>query len=1005
MTSDFFLGFEIDDAGATIGKKLTIPSTLLTTHAVVLGASGSGKTVQCKTIIEEAILNDIPVIAVDPKGDISALGINFPQLKMEDALPFVQAEATDVGGDAKELATKAVTLYSEKLGQVYGTAEVVVTTMQRYAKKVRVLCVTPKNPAGVQVSETPEFERSKDDEMVDLNIQRLLDQCGFKNVLDTDKRVVFLHHLLQHLWEKGKHKVVTLNLLIENLLNPPIDKVGMIPVDQFVSKAILSEMANRLNSLMLKAAPGAPLDIEILLDITRQHVPPHITRLPELDKEKPTPIIVFDLRGLSEEAERQNFVSSILSAVHRWIWRKGGTKQLRALLYFDELYGFMPPVVKTPCKQGLLTLIKQARTFGLGLVLATQNPGDLDYRALANIESWFVGRLTSKVDIEKLQKALQSVFEARGGNLEEFKLLMSKIRGLNTSQFVFYSPKIGVKMMTTRWLLSYHRGPLVESEIKLITATVPEEKLIHHAAVKANADADETQNESAEGPEVEPHTKGHIAFPEFVELNPLDPNAILEGIGEEKATLKGYGEKFLGFHTIPKVEDLVSPLVHRLCLEDVLKQKKISVSVKNILPYYAPMLAYSVHVSIKESIKRGEKDVPLQVDYDIERVLDLRRGNEVDFGAEAAEDVHPWSLPVKHQKLGPDSRITRYLDISNINLKQFEDQLATYINQTPPGDIERLITIAIEKTAKTQRAGEESKISPKIKAMQDKFDKAKATIELATIKLQELREREKTLLTEKEKRQAEGKAFTAIENSLTSTRNQMNAQEAKVKMAEVTRVDLEKKLLELEKTKNVQSSGTLELSKLVPQSPEFAAFYHPHKDNIDFTERQIFWIPRARFIVTVKTTVNDEVKSRDLLLDLNLFNNLGDIECEACKGHPFPNIILPRAISPPRSVCPICLRVLCLDHLRDCSAPGCRVLSCEDHCYPCEEDGKFYCFDHIYKCASCGSLACDDHLYECRTCGHFICQNCVKVAVKLKTYQVRRCKLCPPEDTPENAQK
>ena len=975
---------------------------------MVLGASGSGKTVQCKTIIEEAILNDIPVIAIDPKGDISALGINFPSLKMEDALPFVHAEATDAGADATELATKMVALYSEKLGQVYGSAEVVTATMQKYAKKVRVLCVTPKNPAGVQVSETPEFERSKDDEMVDLNIQRILDQCGFKNVLDTDKRVVFLHHLLRHLWDKGKHKVVTLNLLIENILNPPIDKVGMILVDQFISKAVLSEIANRLNSLMLKAAPGVPLEIETLLDIACQHVPPYVASLPELDKEKPTPLIVFDLRGLGEEAERQNFVASVLSAVHRWIWRRGGTKQLRALLYFDELYGFMPPIVKTPCKQGLLTLIKQARTFGLGLVLATQNPGDLDYRALANIESWFVGRLTSKVDVEKVQKALQSVFEARGGNPEEFKTLMTKIRGLGTSQFVFYSPKMGVKMMATRWLLSYHRGPLIEAEIKLITAKVPEEKLVHRTEVESNVIPDDMQNEALETAEVAPHIKGHLAFPEFVELNPLNPDVILEGIGEEKSTLKGYDEKFLGFHTIPKVDDLVSPLIHRLCLEDLLKQKKISVSVKNVLPYYAPMLAYSVHVSIKESIKRGEKDVPLQVDYDIERVLDLRRGIEVDFGAEAVEDVHPWSLPVKHQKIGPDSRITRYFDISNLNVKILEDQLATYINQTPPGDIERLITTAIEKTANTQRAGEESKSSPKIKIMQDKFEKAKATIELTTIKLQELREREKTLVAEKAKRQAEGKAFTAIETSLTSARNQMNAHESKMKMAEVTRADLEQKLRELEKIKNVQSSGILEMSKLVPQSPEFAAFYRPHKDNIDITERQVFWIPRARFIVTLKSTVENEEIFRDILLDLNLFNNLGDVECETCKGRPFPNIILPRAISPPRSVCPICLRVLCFDHLRECSASGCRVLSCEDHSYPCDEDGKLYCFDHIFKCSSCGTLACDNHLYECKTCGHFICQNCVKVATKLKTYEVRRCKLCPnpPDaetDVPDNA--
>ncbi len=999
MGNELFLGSEINDAGVVTGNKITVQSTLFNTHAVILGASGSGKTVQCKTIIEEAILNDIPVIAIDPKGDISALGINFPLLKVEDALPFVQAEAADAGVDATELATKTVTLYTEKLTQVYGTLEVAIATMTRYAKKVRVICVTPKNPAGAQVSETPEFERSTDDEMTDLNIQRLLDQCGFKNVLDTDKRVVFLHHLLEYLWGKGKKKVVTLKLLIENILNPPIDKVGMISVDQFVPKAVLSEMANRLNSLMLKAAPGVPLEIETLLDLARQHTPPHVANLPDLKKEKQTPLIVFDLRGMPEEAERQNFVASVLSAVHRWIWRKGGTKQLRAILYFDELYGFMPPVVKTPCKQGLLTLIKQARTFGLGIVLATQNPGDLDYRALANIETWFIGRLTSKTDIEKVQRTLQSVFEAHGGNPEDFKTLMAKIRGLNTSQFVFYSPKLGVKLIATRWLLSYHRGPLIESEIKLITPEIPEEKLSHHP------EAEVTPSEAEETPEVAPYVKEHVPFPEFVDLNPLDPNAIWEGIGEERPVLKGFNEKFLGFQTVPKVENLLSPLVHRLILKDLIKLRKISIEVKNILPYYAPFLAFSAHVHVKESLDHGNKGVPIEVDFDVQRVLDLRRGINVDFSAEAVEDIHPWSLPVKFQKIGPDTRITHYLKIADIDAAKIEDQLTTYITQTPPGDIEQHITTAIENAAKSKRAGEETKSSPKIKAMQDKFDKAKATIELAKIKLQELRERQKTLTTEKAKREAEGKATTAIDNSLASAKNQISAQEAKIKMAEVTRADLQQKLSDLEKTKNVESDGISKLSKLVPQSPQFAAFYHPSKDNIEMNEREVFWIPRARFVLAVKGMLEDQEITRDVLIDFNLFNNLGDIECEKCKGHPIPNIILPRAISPPRSVCPLCLQVLCLDHMRECSAAGCRVLSCEDHSYQCSEDGKFYCFEHIFKCASCGALACDDHLFICHTCEHFICRNCVKVAVSLKTYEVRRCKLCPPLPDEESINK
>ncbi len=342
---NFYIGKEIELKEGQVVEvgDFTIPSDILQTHALIIGATGSGKTVVCKTIIEEALLSDIPIIAIDPKGDISATGIVFDQLTPEVVLPLVRYEAQDMGIDPHDLAQETIDLYQKNLSRSYGEVRIFEEKLQEFAAKVRVMVIAPHQDAGVELSTLPEFEiiDKENPEIVDLKVQILLEQAGYENVKATDNKAMYLVHLLDHYWEVDGYKTVTLQSLIRGVMDPPIEKVGMIPVDKFISKKIREDVARNLNSLMLKAKPGAPLNIAKLFNLAKTSLKESENPDNPPDLSKVVPLLVFDLRGISNEKDKQSFVAQVLGAVHRWIWEKGGTSRLRALLYFDELFGFL----------------------------------------------------------------------------------------------------------------------------------------------------------------------------------------------------------------------------------------------------------------------------------------------------------------------------------------------------------------------------------------------------------------------------------------------------------------------------------------------------------------------------------------------------------------------------------------------------------------------------------------------------------------------------------------
>ncbi|MFX0090633.1 MAG: helicase HerA-like domain-containing protein, partial [Candidatus Hodarchaeota archaeon] len=381
----------------------TMQSIDFLTHAVVLGASGSGKTVVCKSIVEEAVREGIPIIAIDPKGDIGALGIGLANFEKERIILHAEVEAEDRGGDPDQIAEEWINLYTKNLQDSFGNEYRQIE--KDYSENAGVVLITPKNAAGVQISLTPSFEKPTNYEKLmievpdsvlsslDLKIQLLLSRSGIMGTTSTDNRVIFLNNLIRYIWEEEEKDTLDLAELIEKIQKPPFDTIGSLSVEKFISKSKREELARNINALMVRSVPGADLDFDKLMELAK--------------KQKKTPIILFDLRKITEDDERNTFVAEVLGEVQRWIWKKGGTSRLRAILYFDELYGFMPAGAYTPpSKTALLILLKQARAAGLGCILATQNPGDLDYRGLSNIATWFLGRLTTTQDIKKVESAL-----------------------------------------------------------------------------------------------------------------------------------------------------------------------------------------------------------------------------------------------------------------------------------------------------------------------------------------------------------------------------------------------------------------------------------------------------------------------------------------------------------------------------------------------------------------------------------------------------------------------
>lgn len=432
----------------------------LTTHAVIIGMTGSGKTGLGVGLLEEALIDKVPVIAVDPKGDLGNLALRFPALAASDFRPWIDPQqAANAGVSADEFAQKQASLWKDGLaGWGQDGARI-----QRLIDAADVTVYTPGSTAGRPLSLLRAFVAPpaaiRDDsealrERVDATATSVLALLGIDADPISSREHILLANLLAAAWSEERD--LDLAGIIGGIQNPPFSTVGVMPLDTVFPPKDRMAFAMKLNNLL--AAPGfqnwmkgEPLNTADLL-------------YDSAGKPKGSIISIAHLG----DAERMFFMTLLLADILAWVRAQPGTGSLRAILYIDELFGYMPPVANPPSKTLLLTLLKQARAYGLGVVLATQNPVDLDYRGLSNTGTWFIGRLQTERDKLRVMEGLEG---ASGGQPFDRSAMEQTIAGLGKRVFLLHSVHEPAPItFETRWTMSYLAGPMTREQIKQLNS-------------------------------------------------------------------------------------------------------------------------------------------------------------------------------------------------------------------------------------------------------------------------------------------------------------------------------------------------------------------------------------------------------------------------------------------------------------------------------------------------------------------------------------------------------
>jgi len=404
----FFIGREYDLQAGEMGEENTLydPDDL-TTHGVVVGMTGSGKTGLCIDILEEAALNGIPALVIDPKGDITNLLLHFPNMSPQDFQPWVDPdEARRDGKTVEQLAVDTSSMWKSGLAK-WGIGS---ERIEQVRNSVEYAIYTPGSDAGFPISimaslKAPSisWEENRDllRERISSTVTAILGLVGIEADPMRSREHILLANIFERSWSTQKDLDIT--ELIRQVQKPPFEELGALDVDQFFPQDDRFELAVAINGFLASPSfqawtEGTPLDPKDLL-WTENGKPRHS---------------IFYLAHLSDK-ERMFFVTLFLSAIEGWMRGQSGSSSLRALVYFDEVLGFLPPVKQPPSKSPLIRLIKQARAFGLGLLLTTQNPVDLDYKALSNAGTWFIGRLQTDHDKARLLDGLDSASGDKGG--------------------------------------------------------------------------------------------------------------------------------------------------------------------------------------------------------------------------------------------------------------------------------------------------------------------------------------------------------------------------------------------------------------------------------------------------------------------------------------------------------------------------------------------------------------------------------------------------------------
>ena len=496
----FYLGKRFDAAsGRILDEPILYDSKDLTTHGMCVGMTGSGKTGLCLSLIEEAAIDGIPVLAIDPKGDLGNLLLTFPDLLGSDFAPWIDAEEAARKGRTPAQHAEAVAVqWRDGLGQWQQDGE----RIRRLRAAADFAIYTPGAGAGLGLSVLKGFSAPPESLRADRDAYTARLQATTSSLLsllglDTDplrsREHVFLTNVLDHHWQQGRD--LELPELIRAVQAPPFQRIGVMDVESVFPQKDRFGLAMAINGLLASPAfatwgEGEPLDVQRLLWTTDG---------------KPR-VSVISIAHLPDD-QRMFFVTLLLGEVLAWVRQQPGTGSLRALIYMDEVFGYLPPTANPPSKLPMMTLLKQARAFGVGVMLATQNPVDLDYKALSNIGTWFLGRLQTERDKLRVLDGLEGASAQTGAKFDraEVERVLSGMQGRTFLMHNVHDD--GPALFHTRWALSYLRGPMTRSQIEAVmrerkaTAAPP---AAPRAAVAAAAGSSATGNSAPAGRPVLP---------------------------------------------------------------------------------------------------------------------------------------------------------------------------------------------------------------------------------------------------------------------------------------------------------------------------------------------------------------------------------------------------------------------------------------------------------------------------------------------------------------------
>ena len=473
MTSDdyehmgaFYLGRPVDaESGETLPAPLLYDSKDLTTHAVLLGMTGSGKTGLAISLLEEALIDGVPVIAIDPKGDLGNLMLSFPDLAPADFRPWIdEAAAARAGETPDAFAAKQAAAWRAGLAE-WGQSPDRIARLEAAGERV---LYTPGSRAGTPLSmlralDAPPAALLEDEEAfrerVEASVAGLLGLLGIAADPLQSRESILLSTLVDRAWREGRS--LDLVSLIQQIQKPPVERVGVMEIETFFPAADRMGLAMRLNNLLASPSyaawmEGQPMDVSALL-----RAPDGRPRLS-----------IISIAHLGE-AERMFVVTRLLTEIVSWMRTQSGSPSLRALVYMDEVFGYFPPTENPPCKRPMLTLLKQARAYGVGCVLATQNPVDLDYKGLSNCGTWFLGRLQTERDKARVIDGLESAASGVAARMDRATLDRT-LSGLAPRTFVVNNVHEDEPvLMKSRWALSYLAGPLSRAQIKQLGEAQP----------------------------------------------------------------------------------------------------------------------------------------------------------------------------------------------------------------------------------------------------------------------------------------------------------------------------------------------------------------------------------------------------------------------------------------------------------------------------------------------------------------------------------------------------